>query len=49
MSPPFMVPPKPPLSGEDKYDNPLPLPLPKMPYVHHKSINGMPQVNNIDT
>ncbi len=42
MSLPFMVTPRPPLSGKDKDDNPLPLPLPKTPYVHHKSVNGMP-------
>jgi hypothetical protein len=39
---------RPPLSGGNK-NNPLPLSLPKTPYVHHKSINGMPQINNIKT
>jgi len=33
---------RPPLNGGDKDNNPFPLPLPKTPYVHHKSVNGMP-------
>jgi hypothetical protein len=48
MSPPFMATPRLPLSGKDKNNNPFPLPLPKTPYVHHKSVNGMPQKNNIE-
>jgi hypothetical protein len=47
MSPPFMATSRSPLSGGNKDNNPLPLPLPKTPYVHQKSINDMPQINNI--
>jgi hypothetical protein len=49
MKSPFMATSRPPLSGGDKDDNPLPLPLPKTPYVHHKSVNDMPKINNIET
>jgi hypothetical protein len=49
MNPPFMATSRPPLSGGDKNDNPLPLPLLKTPYVHRKSVNGIPQINNIET
>jgi len=49
MSPPFMATTRPPISGGNKNDNLLPLPLLKTPYVHHKSGNGMPQINNIET
>jgi hypothetical protein len=48
MSPPFIATSRPPLSGGDEDDNTLPLPLPKTPYMHHKNINGMPQINNIE-
>ncbi len=47
MSPPFVATSRPPLSGRDKNGNPLLLPLLKTPYVHHKIVNGMPQINSI--